>query len=112
MALQKDLREFIELLRSNEVEFLVVGGYAVAFHGYPRLTGDIDLFIRNTRENISRIVKTLEQFGFGPVGDIIEDLAQPERMLRLGNEPNRIDILTSIAGVGFEEAWKDRVERT
>ncbi len=110
MKLQKDLREFIELLNSHRVEYLVAGGHAVAYHGYPRLTGDIDFFVRASRENAERIVAVLDDFGFEKLGVSPEDSIVPDRILQLGRVPNRIDILTSISGVTFEEAWSSRIE--
>jgi predicted nucleotidyltransferase len=109
VKLQKDLREFIELLLSQNVEFLVVGGHAVAFHGYPRLTEDVDLLIRPTLENGSRILRVLDLFGFGSIGLTAEDFTAPDRMIQLGRSPNRIDLLTQIWGLTFEEAWASRV---
>ncbi|HJX28941.1 MAG TPA: DUF6036 family nucleotidyltransferase [Thermoanaerobaculia bacterium] len=109
VKLQKDLREFIELLLSQNVEFLVVGGHAVAFHGYPRLTEDVDLLIRPTLENGSRILRALDLFGFGSIGLTAEDFTAPDRMIQLGRAPNRIDLLTQIWGLSFEEAWASRV---
>lgn len=108
MKLQADLREFIELLSSHQVEFLVVGGHSVAFHGYPRLTDDLDLFVRPTIENGRRVLAVLEEFGFGDLEVTAETFTDPSRMVVLGRKPNRIDILTSISGVSFDEAWGDR----
>lgn len=107
--LQADLREFIELLNSHNVEYVVVGGHAVAFHGHPRFTGDIDFFVRTTSPNIHRLLAALEDFGFGSLGITEQDLLKPERVIQLGHPPNRIDILTSISGVEFEAAWATRV---
>ena len=109
VKLHKDLREFVGLLLSQSVEFLVVGGHAVAFHGYPRLTEDVDLFIRPSLENGTRIVKALELFGFGSIGLTAEDFTAPDRMIQLGRAPNRIDLLTHLWGLSFEEAWASRV---
>ena len=109
MKLQKDLREFIELLNSHGVEYLVVGDHAVAFHGYPRYTGDIDFLVRPTEENASRIVAVLESFGFSDAHEINASLTQPEKIVQLGRPPNRIDILTSASGVNFEEVWKQAI---
>jgi len=106
--LQSDLSEFIGLLNSLKVEYLVVGGHAVAFHGHPRFTGDIDFFIRTTGENADRVLRVLDAFGFGSLGITAADLTQPERVVQLGRPPNRIDILTSISGVEFESAWASR----
>ena len=110
MKLQSDLREFIGLLNSNAVEYLVVGGHAVALHGYPRYTGDIDFWVRPSKENARAILAVLSAFGFESEGLKIEDFLIEGRVIQLGNPPNRIDLLTSVSGVGFEEAWATRVE--
>jgi hypothetical protein len=107
--LQSDLREFIALLNAHKVEYLVVGGHAVAFHGYPRFTGDIDFFLRPTRENACRVIDALRKFGFASLAIEPEDLMSPDRVVQLGRPPDRIDLLTSISGVGFDDAWNSRV---
>ena len=109
MALQKDLKEFIESLNSNGVEYLIVGAYAVAFHGRPRLTGDIDFFVSHTRENAQRIAKAVADFSSGCITFDVNQLQQPDQMIRIGNEPNRVDILTSVSGVEFDDAWSTRI---
>lgn len=108
--LQADLREFIALLNSHSVEYLIVGGHAVAFHGHPRFTGDIDFFIRPSLDNAQRLLRVLDDFGFGTIGITEHDLVEPGRVVSLGHPPNRIDILTSISGVDFAPAWKARVQ--
>jgi hypothetical protein len=108
--LQTDLREFIALLNSHNVEYLIVGGHAVAFHGHPRFTGDIDVFIRASVANARRLLDVLEAFGFGGIGINEADLVEQGRVVSLGQPPNRIDILTSISGIGFESAWESRAE--
>ncbi len=110
MPLNKDLREFVELLNSNEVEYLVVGAFAVAFHGFARYTADLDLLVRPTKENADRILRALSEFGFGKVGIQAADLCSPGMVVELGVKPNRIDLLTSISEVSFEEAWASRSE--
>ena len=110
--LQSDLREFIALLNSHAVEYVVVGGHAVAFHGHPRFTGDIDFLIRPTDENAKRVLAAVGDFGFGSLQLTIEDFTTQERIVQLGLPPNRIDILTSISGVEFEDAWASRVPAT
>jgi hypothetical protein len=105
MPLNKDLREFVGLLNSNRVEYVVVGAFAVAFHGYPRYTGDLDLLLRPTAENACRVLQSLSQFGFGNLGIEAEDLQTPGKVIQLGVQPNRIDLLTAISGVTYEEAW-------
>jgi hypothetical protein len=108
MPLSKDLREFVALLNSNRVEYLVVGAFAVAWYGYPRFTADLDILIRPDPENSDRMIEALRQFGFGALGIDREDLTAPGQVIQLGVQPNRIDILTSVSGVTFDEAWKDR----
>ena len=109
MKLQSDLREFIELLNSRKVDYLVVGGHAVAFHGYPRFTGDVDFFIDATPDNARRVLLVLEDFGFGSLGLDVQSLTQAGKVIQLGRPPNRIDLLTSISGLEFKEAWNQRV---
>jgi hypothetical protein len=110
MPLDKDLREFLGLLNSNGVEYLVVGAFAVAFHGFPRYTADLDLLVRPTGENADRVLRALSQFGLGNLGIQAEDLQSPGKVIKLGVKPNRIDLLTAISGVSFEEAWATRRE--
>lgn len=109
MKLQKDLREFIELLNSHNVRYLIVGGHAVAYHGYPRTTGDIDFFIEASEENAAKLEKVLARFGFGSLGLTAKDFLEPGTIIQLGYPPNRIDLVTSISGVTFGEAWEHRV---
>lgn len=108
MELQKDIREFVELLRSEHVEFLLVGGYALAFHGAPRFTEDMDLLVRSTPENAARLVRVLEAFGFGDLEISAADFLRPYYVIQLGRAPNRIDMLTGIDGVSWDEAWSSR----
>jgi hypothetical protein len=105
MPLSKDLKEFVGLLNSNKVDYLVVGAFAVAFYGFPRYTADLDLLIRPTAENAQRTLDALAQFGFGSLGVQVADLEKSGVVLQLGVQPNRIDLLTGISGVSFEEAW-------
>jgi hypothetical protein len=100
------------LLAKEGVEYLIVGAWAVAFHGRPRYTGDLDLFIRRDAANADRLIRVLEQFGFGSVGLSREDFLQEDFVVQLGVEPNRLDLLTGISGVTFEEAWRTRVAGT
>ena len=107
MQLPPDWREFIELLNSTGVEYLVVGGHAVGYHGYPRYTGDMDFFVRADRRNAERIIDALIQFGFDSAGELNAALQKPDSVIQLGLPPNRIDLLTSISGVSFDEAVSD-----
>ena len=109
MAVPKDLREFIASLNSHGVEYVVVGAHAVAFHGRPRYTGDLDLLLRPTQENAARIQHTLVAFSFASLGLQGGDFLEPGRVIQLGVAPNRIDLLTSLTGVTFEEAWERRI---
>ena len=109
MKLDKDLLELLELFRSKGVEFLVVGGHAVAFHGYPRLTEDLDLFVRPDVANGQRIVSALQDFGFGSLDITAADFEADDRVIQLGRAPNRVDVLTRMYGVEFSAAWERRV---
>src|ERR1700678_2529267 len=108
MKLQEDLREFVELLNSHDVDYLIVGGYAVAYHGHPRFTGDIDFFVRPTADNARALLGVLEEFGFAELGLSANDFTSPHQVIQLGLPPNRIDLLTGISGVSFEQAWPGR----
>jgi predicted nucleotidyltransferase len=108
--LAQDWREFIELLNLHQVKYLVVGGFAVGYHGYPRTTGDIDFFVEVSADNAHRIKSAIDAFGFGSLGLTSEDFQQENRIIQLGYPPNRIDIITSISGVTFAQAWADRIE--
>jgi hypothetical protein len=108
LKLPPDSREFIALLNSNEVRYLIVGGYAVAYHGYPRFTGDIDIFVEMSAENAQRMEAVLNTFGFAGLGLRAADFLHPDTIVQLGYPPNRIDLLTSISGIAFADAWEGR----
>jgi len=108
MPLSRDSREFIECLNSNEVDYLVVGALAVSWHGFPRYSADIDFLIRPSQLNAERVLRAIAQFGFGSLDISPADLTVPGRVVQLGYEPNRIDILTAVTGVTFDDAWDDR----
>ena len=108
MKLTKDLREFIELLNSQRVEYVLVGAYAMAYHTRPRYTEDIDILVRPSPENAARLENVIRSFGFTSLGLSAADFQQQNQVVQLGQPPNRIDILTSISGVSFEEAWQGR----
>ena len=109
MKLQKDIHEFVALLLSRKVEFLLVGGYAMAVHGAPRFTEDIDFFVLVSPENAGRLAEVLKEFGFGEAGLNSSDFLEPDQVIQLGRAPNRIDLLTGISGVTWEEAWASRI---
>ena len=108
MSLQKDLREFIVLLNALDVRFVIVGAFAVAYHGYFRYTSDIDLFIDSTGENAERMMQAIQQFGFGDLELTAEDFLKDDQVIQLGVAPNRIDVMTFLSGVSFDEAWASR----
>ena len=109
MSLNAGLREFIELLNSRGVEYVIVGAHSLAFHGRPRYTGDLDILVRPSRENATKLVSLLQDFGFEK-GDFAEtDFTAPEQMIQLGRAPNRIDLLTSISGVQIEDAFRTKI---
>lgn len=108
--LNQDFREFIKSLNDSHVRYLVVGGYAVALHGSPRYTKDMDVWVENSAENAARMVTALEQFGFASLGLAASDFLEPDQVIQLGYPPARIDLLTTAAGVEFQECYKSRVE--
>lgn len=111
-ALNADFRDMVSLLCDEGAEFLIVGGYAVSFHGHPRATGDIDLLVRPTADNAARVWRALLRFG-APVaaaGMTQHDLTRTDMVYQIGVPPRRIDIVTEITGVSFDEAWQSRVE--
>jgi len=110
MVLNKDFREFLQLLNDHKVRYLIVGGYAVAFHGYPRYTKDLDLWICSDKENVEKLLKALEEFGFKSLNLKIEDFSDPDQIVQLGYPPNRIDILTDLTGIVFENCFSLKVK--
>lgn len=110
--LNPDFREMLSCLKGEGVEFMVVGAYALAAHGYPRATGDLDIWVRNTSANAQRIMHALATFG-APLSSLSEeDFTSTDMIIQLGVEPCRIDLLTGIDGVEFDEAWGRRVTIT
>ena len=108
--LSKDFKEFIELLNAHNVRYLVVGGYAVAFHGYPRYTKNLDVWIERSAQNADNVMKALNEFGFGSLGLKSEDFLESDQIIQLGYPPNRIDIVTTLKELSFEDCYKARVE--
>jgi Nucleotidyltransferase of unknown function (DUF6036) len=106
--LTPDFVEFIESCVNREVKFLVVGGYALAAHGHPRATKDLDVWVRTDPANAERVVQALNDFGMGSLGLTANDFLEPGVVIQLGYAPIRIDLLTSISGVDFERCWKNR----
>jgi len=112
MDLAPDFDEFIASLIAQGVEFVIVGAYALAFHGAPRFTGDLDLLVRPTRENAERLLRAVRAFGFPAPELQPDDVVAPARMLQLGVEPVQIHIMSAISGVSWDEAWRERVAGT
>lgn len=110
MELQRDIHEFVELLLSEKVDFLLVGGYALAVHGAPRFTEDIDFLIHLSTENADRLIQVIEKFGFGDLEIEKDDFLKPAFVIQLGMAPNRIDILTGIDGLNWEETWETKID--
>ncbi|MCJ7623360.1 MAG: hypothetical protein MUO76_07640 [Anaerolineaceae bacterium] len=108
--LNQDFKEFIQSLKDNNVRYLVVGGYAVAFHGYPRYTKDLDIWVGTQLENAEKIVTAIEQFGFGSLGLKVEDFLEPDTIIQLGYPPCRIDLITTLPGVNFEISYDSKVK--
>ena len=110
MILNPDFKEFFQLLNKNNVKYLVIGGFAVAFHGYPRFTKDIDIWLQRNSENAMKVVETLDDFGFKSLGLKIEDFLESETIIQLGYPPNRIDLITSATGVDFDDCYQSKIE--
>ena len=109
MPLSKDWREFLELLNSRGVDYVIVGAQSLAFHGRPRHTGDLDILVRPTPHNAWLLLALLNQFGFEQSRFKETDFLQPEQIIQLGRVPNRIDLLTSLTGVTTDEAFDAKV---
>lgn len=109
MILNKHFRDFLELLESRDVDYVVVGGYAVGFYGFPRYTGDIDIFVAISPANASRILSAFHDFGFGDIGLTEKDFLEEEVIIEIGREPVKIQILTGIDGVTFEQCRKNKI---
>jgi len=106
----QDFKEFIQSLNDNQVRYLIVGGYAVALHGYPRYTKDLDIWIELNPDNAAKLIKALDQFGFSSLGLRVEDFLEADQIVQLGYPPNRIDLITSMPGVDFEGCYTSRVK--
>ena len=109
MELNKDFEEFFALLNKHKVRYVVVGGYAVIFHGYPRFTGDVDVFYDAEGKNIEALLKALKEFGFNPPELNAAELAKKGQVVQLGQPPNRIDLLNNITDGEFSILWQKKV---
>lgn len=108
-AINRDFKEFIQSLNGHDVRYLVVGGYAVAYHGHPRYTKHMDVWVWMEPDNADRLLEALNDFGFGGIGLKAIDFLEPGQVIQLGYPPNRIDILTDLKGVTFPACWERRV---
>jgi hypothetical protein len=108
MEIDPNFREFIQSLNEAGVNYLVIGGFAVNFHGYPRYTKDIDFWIRLDDDNIGRLMQAIQRFGFGALGLTHDDFNDPDTIVQLGYEPYRIDLLLDVAGVEFTDCYSRR----
>lgn len=112
MALSRDLKEFLKSFVEHEIAFMLVGAHAVAVHGYPRGTEDIDLWIRRDPPNAEKVLQALEEFGFGSLGLTEEDLLEENTVIQLGKEPHRIDLLNFLTGLDFSDCLSRAVPAT
>lgn len=108
MQLSKDVLEFLSLANLKKIDYIIVGAWALAFHGTPRYTGDVDILLKVSEENADKIMEVLNDFGFGGIGILKDDFLKEGQVIQLGYPPNRIDLLTEISGVKFDDAWKNK----
>ena len=109
IQLAPDFKDFLRLLNTHRVEYLLIGGYAVGYHGYPRATADLDIWVAVSPENAARLLAALREFGFAGQGLTVNDLLQERRVLRMGVPPLRIEVLTTISGVEFGQCYQQRI---
>jgi predicted nucleotidyltransferase len=107
--LHPDFKDFLRLLNAHSVRYLVVGGYAVAYHGYVRATGDLDIFVEPSPSNAAALVSVLKEFGFDQPDVLPELFTQPKCLVRLGQEPVKLELMNSISGVDFATCHRNRV---
>ena len=108
MKVHRDFKDFVSLMNANGVEYVIVGAFALSFHGHPRATGDMDVWIRRSPQNASRILKALDEFGFGSLGVTEDDLLE-DKVIQLGQPPVRIDLMTELDGLMPDEVWAGRI---
>lgn len=108
MKVHRDFKDFVSLMNANGVEYVIVGAFALSFHGHPRATGDMDVWIRRSPQNASRILKALDEFGFGSLGVTENDLLE-DKVIQLGQPPVRIDLMTELDGLTPDEVWAGRI---
>lgn len=105
--LAKDFKEFVQLLTKHKAEYIIVGGYAVGIHGYPRFTGDLDIWLNPVEDNAIKVLKAVNEFGFSSYGLKKEDFTKRGNVIQLGYPPIRIDLLTELDGVAFDDCYKN-----
>ncbi|HTP41432.1 MAG TPA: hypothetical protein VML36_03335 [Nitrospiria bacterium] len=110
MDVPRDFSELLALFNAHHVDYLIVGAHALAYHGAPRYTGDLDILVRPDPENAGRILRALDEFGFGSLGLTAEDFTAPDNVIQLGRAPVRVDLVTSITGVSWQQAATGKVE--
>lgn len=110
MEIQKDFSQLLELFNNHGVEYVIVGGYALAFHGWPRYTGDLDLLVKPDTENAKKILSALKDFGFGSLKLCIDDFSKEGKVTQLGIPPVRIDIITSLTGVSWKSISAHKIK--
>lgn len=108
IRLPTDFKEFLKLLNEHQVEYLLVGGYAVGYHGHPRATGDLDIWVASHPDNAKKLVTALAAFGFA-TGVTADLFLQPDQIIRMGNPPLRLELMTTISGVEFPDAFSQRI---
>lgn len=108
MRVEKDFADFLRLFNRNRVKYCIIGAFAVGFHGFPRLTKDIDILVEPSLANAKKIVKAISEFGINSPDLTEEDFSQKYKVIQLGYDPVRIDVLTSIEGFDFKEIWKNK----
>lgn len=109
MKAEKDYEEILKLFNRHKVKYCIIGAFAVALYAKPRYTKDIDIFIDSSPENAEKIIKALTEFGFEDLDLSEDDLCQKGNIIQLGYEPLRVDIVTSLSGISFDQAWKSKV---
>jgi predicted nucleotidyltransferase len=109
IVLPPDFKEFLQLLNEHNVEYLLIGGYAVGYHGYPRATGDMDVWVAMSPQNAAGIVAALNAFGFSSATLSSDLFLEANKIIRMGNPPLRIEVLTTISGVDFTACYNNRI---
>jgi hypothetical protein len=109
MEVQQDFRDVLALFNAHKVDYIIVSAHALAYHGAPRYTGDMDILVRPDSENAKRILSALDEFGFGSLGLKVEDFTVPDKVVQLGVAPVRLDLVTSLTGVSWEDVAAGRV---